>query len=75
VKNALALRRLRTEFKGRVELLRFPDEVMAGLRKLSVEVLREEAQKSPMAGKVHAAYTEFQQLLEDWGNLSEGAYR
>jgi hypothetical protein len=37
-------------------------------------VLREEAQKSPMARKVHAAYTEFQQLLQDWGRISEGAY-
>jgi TRAP-type mannitol/chloroaromatic compound transport system substrate-binding protein len=72
-KNALALRRLRTEFKGRVEVLRFPTEVIAGLRKLSAEVLQEEAQKSPMAGKVHAAYTEFHQLLQDWGRMSEGA--
>ena len=31
--------------------------------------------KSPVATKVHAAYTEFQQLLQDWGSLSEGAYR
>jgi hypothetical protein len=27
-----------------------------------------------MARKVHAAYTEFQQLLQDWGRISEGAY-
>ena len=74
VKNALALRRLRTEFKGRVEILPFPAEVMAGLKKLAAEVLREESQKSPMARKVHAAYTEFQQLLQDWGRISEGAY-
>jgi TRAP-type mannitol/chloroaromatic compound transport system substrate-binding protein len=47
---------------------------MAGLRKLAAEVLREESQKSPMAKKVHAAYTEFQQLLQDWGRISEGAY-
>ena len=73
-KNALALRRLRTEFKGRVEILPFPADVMAGLKKHAAEVLREESQKSPMARKVHAAYGEFQQLLQDWGRISEGAY-
>ena len=73
-KNALALRRLRTEFKGRVEILPFPADVMAGLKKLAAEVLREESQKSPMARKVHAAYAEFQELLRDWNRISEGAY-
>ena len=73
-KNALALRRLRTEFKGRVEILPFPPEVTSGLRKLAAEVLREDAKKSPMARKVHAAYTEFQQVLGDWARISEGAY-
>jgi len=73
-KNALALRRLRTEFKGRVEILPFPAEVMAGLKKLAADVLREESQKSPMARKVHTAYGEFEQLLRDWSRISEGAY-
>lgn len=74
MKNALALRRLRSEFKGRVEILPFPADVMRALRKLSAEVLKEESEKSPMARKVHAAYTDFQQLLRDWGRISEGAY-
>lgn len=74
VKNALALRRLRTEFKGRVEILPFPAEVMTGLRKLAAEVLQEESRKSPMAMKVHAAYSDFQRLLHDWSRISEGAY-
>jgi TRAP-type mannitol/chloroaromatic compound transport system substrate-binding protein len=73
-KDALALRRLRTEFKGRVEILPFPAEVMAGLKKLATEVLQEEAQKSPMARKVHAAHGEFQRLIGDWARISEGAY-
>lgn len=74
VKNALALRRLRTEFKGRVEILPFPAEVMTGLRKLAAEALQEESRKSPMAMKVHAAYSDFQRLLQDWSRISEGAY-
>jgi TRAP-type mannitol/chloroaromatic compound transport system substrate-binding protein len=74
MKNALALKRLRSEFKGRVEILPFPADVMRGLRRLSAEVLKEEAEKSPMARKVHTAYTDFQELLRDWGRISEGAY-
>ncbi|MBI2554777.1 MAG: ABC transporter substrate-binding protein, partial [Candidatus Rokubacteria bacterium] len=73
-KNALALRRLRTEFKARVEVLPFPAEVMKALKKLAAEVLREESEKSPMARKVYASYTKFQELLQDWGRISEGAY-
>jgi TRAP-type mannitol/chloroaromatic compound transport system substrate-binding protein len=73
-KNAVALRRLRTEFKGRVEILPFPGPVIAELRKLAAEVLREESEKSPMARKVHRSYTAFQDLLRDWSRISEGAY-
>ncbi len=74
-KNALALRRLRTEFKDRVEVLAFPVPVMKELRKLAAEVLREESEKSPMARKVHRSYVAFQELLRDWGRVSEGAYQ
>jgi hypothetical protein len=28
-----------------------------------------------MARKVHASYTRFQELLRDWGRISEGAYQ
>jgi TRAP-type mannitol/chloroaromatic compound transport system substrate-binding protein len=73
-KNAMALRRLRTEFKGRVEILPFPGPVMAELKKLAAEVLREESEKSPTARKVHRSYTSFQELLRDWSRISEGAY-
>jgi TRAP-type mannitol/chloroaromatic compound transport system substrate-binding protein len=73
-KNALGLRRLRTEFKDRVEILPFPAPVLKDLRKLAAEVLREESEKSPMARKVHRSYTAFQDLLGDWGRISEGAY-
>lgn len=73
-KNAAALRRIRTELKGRVEVLPFPAPVLAELRKLSADVLREESEKTPMARKVHRSYTAFQELLRDWSRISEGAY-
>src|SRR5262249_48794157 len=59
-KNAIALERLRTEFKGRVELLQLPVPVLRDLKKLSAEVVREESEKTPMARKVHASFTKFQ---------------
>ena len=74
VKNAVALQRLRTEFKGSVEIVQFPAPMLRDLRKLSVEVIREESEKTPMARKVHASYTKFQALVGPWDRVAEGAY-
>ena len=46
-KNAIALERLRTEFKGKVEVLQFPVPVLRDLKKLAAEVVREESEKTP----------------------------
>jgi TRAP-type mannitol/chloroaromatic compound transport system substrate-binding protein len=73
-KNAIALERLKTEFKGQVEILQFPAPVMRELKKLAAEVVREESEKSPMAKKVHASFTKFQALVGPWDHVAEGAY-
>jgi TRAP-type mannitol/chloroaromatic compound transport system substrate-binding protein len=73
-KNAIALGRLRTEFKGKVEVLPFPAPVLRDLRKLSAEVIREESEKTPMARKVHTSFTKFQALVGPWDHVAEGAY-
>jgi TRAP-type mannitol/chloroaromatic compound transport system substrate-binding protein len=73
-KNASALGRLRTEFKGKVEVLQLPIPVLRDLKKLSAEVVREESEKSPMARKVHASFTKFQLLVGPWDHVAEGAY-
>ncbi len=73
-KNAIALQRLRTEFKDKVEVLPFPPPVIRDLRKLAGEVLKEESEKTPMARKVHASFTKFQALLSPWDHVAEGAY-
>ncbi|MFQ5946767.1 MAG: ABC transporter substrate binding protein [Anaerolineae bacterium] len=73
-KNALALNKLRTEFKDKVEILAFPAQVMKQLRRLAREVTREQSEKSPMAKRVYASYTNVQAILGDWGRISEGAY-
>jgi len=74
VKNANALDRLKTEFKDKVEILQFPVPVLRDLKKLSAEVVKEEAEKSPIARKVNASYTRFQAMLTPWDRVAEGAY-
>ena len=74
VKNAIALERLKTEFKGKVEILPFPAPVLRDLKKLAVEVVREQSEKTPMARKVHASFTKFQALVGPWDHVAEGAY-
>jgi TRAP-type mannitol/chloroaromatic compound transport system substrate-binding protein len=73
-KNAIALERLRTEFKGKVELLQFPVAMLRDLKKLAAEVVKEESEKSPMAKRVHASFTKFQALVRPWNHVAEGAY-
>jgi len=74
VKNAIALERLRTEFKGKVEVLPLPPPVLRDLKRLAAEVVRAESEKTPMAKKVHASFTKFQALVGPWDHVAEGAY-
>jgi len=73
-KNAVALGRLKSEFKGQVEVIQLPAPVLRDLRKLAVEVVKEESEKTPMARKVHASYAKFQSLVGPWDRVAEGAY-
>ena len=73
-KNAIALGRLKTEFKGKVEILQLPAPVLRDLRKLAAEVVREESEKTPIARKVQASFMKFQALVGPWDHVAEGAY-
>jgi TRAP-type mannitol/chloroaromatic compound transport system substrate-binding protein len=73
-KNAIALERLKTEFKGKVEILQLPAPVLRDLKKLSAEVIKEESEKTPMTRKVHASFAKFQALVGPWDHVAEGAY-
>ena len=73
VKNAAGLQRLTTEFKAKVELIKFPDALLDGARKVSAQVMQEETDKSPLAKKVAAAYSKFVSTTADWAKV-EGAY-
>jgi TRAP-type mannitol/chloroaromatic compound transport system substrate-binding protein len=73
-KNVIAVERLRTEFKGKVELIRFPQPVLRDLKKLAVQVAKEHSETSPLARKVHASFTKFQAQLGPWDHVAQGAY-
>ena len=74
-KNAIALERLKAEFKGKVEILQLPAPVLRDLKKLSAEVIKEESEKTPMTRKVHASFAKFQALVSPWDHVAEGAYQ
>ena len=73
-KNAIALEQLKTEFKGKVEVLQLAAPLLHDLKKLSAEVVRGESEKTPMARKIHASFTKFQALVGPWDHVAEGAY-
>jgi TRAP-type mannitol/chloroaromatic compound transport system substrate-binding protein len=60
--------------KHHVELIKFPDSVMDGLRKLAGEVLEEEAAKDEMSKKVNDAFTKFQKQVGTWSMVSNKPY-
>jgi TRAP-type mannitol/chloroaromatic compound transport system substrate-binding protein len=73
-KNVMAIERIRTEFKSKVELIQFPVPVLRELKKMAADVIREHSSKSPMARKVYASFTKFQLQLGSWDHVSQGAY-
>jgi TRAP-type mannitol/chloroaromatic compound transport system substrate-binding protein len=73
-KNAAAFERLKSEFKGKVDVLAFPAPLLRDLKKVAAEVVREQSEKTPMARKVHASFTRFQALVGPWDRVAEGAY-
>jgi TRAP-type mannitol/chloroaromatic compound transport system substrate-binding protein len=74
VKNAVAMKKLLTEFKSKVELTRLPDALIEQFRKLSAQAVQSEADRSPIAKKVSTSYAKFQALTGDWGRVAEGGY-
>jgi TRAP-type mannitol/chloroaromatic compound transport system substrate-binding protein len=71
-RNGAALQTLINEHH--VELIRFPDKVLADLRNMAVEVVEEEAAKTPVATKVNESFKNFAKVVGTWGTISEKAY-
>ncbi|MEA3411485.1 MAG: TRAP transporter substrate-binding protein DctP [Pseudomonadota bacterium] len=57
-----------------VDMRRFPDDVIEQLRRLSREVVEEEARKSPQAGRIAESYLGFWKKVMRWHDISERAY-
>ena len=72
-KNNAALRELVDVHK--VQLKEFPKPVIKALRKLSQEVLEEQAASDPMFKKVYDAFLAFQKNIYGWNRLSEEPYQ
>ena len=70
--NYAALRKLVRDHE--VQLQRFPLSAISAFRKLSRDVMAEEAQKDAMAQKVHQAYLSFAEKTDNWDLVSERAY-
>jgi TRAP-type mannitol/chloroaromatic compound transport system substrate-binding protein len=70
--NGAALQELITKHK--VELVKFPDELLDSLRKLAKETMEEEAAKDAASKKVHEAFKKFKEQVGIWGSISENAY-
>ncbi|MCH9743086.1 MAG: ABC transporter substrate-binding protein, partial [Proteobacteria bacterium] len=71
MRNQLALQALEKEHGVQVKF--FPDDVMRALKKVSDEVLDEEAAKDPLSAKVWASQKAFREAVTPWTNMAEGA--
>lgn len=74
VKNAAAMQKLLTEFKGKVEVTRLPEALVEQFRTLAAQAVQQESARSPLAKKVATSYARFQALTGDWARVSEGGY-
>ena len=61
-------------YKHKVELVKYPAEVLDALRPMAAEVVEEEAAKSPMAKKVNESFQAFQKGVGTWASVSEKEY-
>ena len=73
-KNTVALQKLKTEFKSKVEIVQLSQATLKELKKLADGVIKEESEKSPQAKKAYASVKKFEASLNDWRLISEAAY-
>ncbi|MFV0423164.1 TRAP transporter substrate-binding protein [Oleidesulfovibrio sp.] len=72
IMNARALAELKKE--GGIEVVEFPQEVLDTFRSISAEVLEQEADKDPMARKIHDNYKAFMADWLAWAKVTDGQY-
>ncbi|MCB0287104.1 MAG: ABC transporter substrate-binding protein, partial [Calditrichaeota bacterium] len=71
-KNNQYLQKILTEFD--TKLLKFPDDVLAGLKKFSDEAIAEVLENDPFSQKVYQSYQNFRKQIAKWSAISEKVY-
>lgn len=72
VQNTAALQRIRSD--GKVKVVKFDDELLRGLAKMSAEVVAEAARSEPLVSKIYDSYAAFRRSAMEWSELSERGY-
>jgi TRAP-type mannitol/chloroaromatic compound transport system substrate-binding protein len=70
-KNNLALQFLKSK---KIEILKFPDEVLSKLKNLSKEILAEISKSDAITQEVYNSYTKFSSTVSPWTKISDKAY-
>ncbi len=71
-RNATALAQLTQD--DSLQILKFPDSVLAGLKALTLEVIEELAAEDETVARVWASYRTFMESSRSWQEISELAY-
>lgn len=70
MKNTEYLDKIKTEFPD-VRILKFPDEVISGLKEISKQVISEQIAGDAESKKVYDSYSEFQQRIHVYTEMTE----
>jgi len=65
----VALKKLLGQYK--VQLRRFPDEVLIHLRAISDEVIREMANESELSERIYASFQAYMEIVQPWTDISD----
>jgi len=60
--------------KHGIKVMKFPDDVLAQLKKLSMEVMEEEAAKSAKMKKIYDSFKDFKARSAQWTHISTEAF-
>jgi len=64
---------LELEAQGKIEIRKFPDEVLRELRRLSDEVVQDIVERDPASAKIYASFEAYRQRTAKWTAISEHA--
>ncbi len=60
--------------EGKIEFIKFSDDIMNGLKKYSDEVINELITSDPLSKKVYESYSSFQKKISPWTDMVEKNY-